>query len=65
MSIASAFVKGSSSQMDLQCMTILLHKLFLELRMSCYIEWVPSNLNSADTPSRDPDKFPSLEVFPE
>jgi hypothetical protein len=62
---ASCLVSGHSTQMDLQCMTTLFHKLVLELRIRFWVEWIPSAENIADDTSRGKDEPTSALSFPD
>ena len=55
-SALSAAVHGYSSKPDMAVLTNMLHSLDASLRVDAFYEWVPSDANIADIPSRDPSR---------
>ena len=53
-SALSAAVHGYSSKPDMAVLTNMLHSLDASLRVDAFYEWVPSDANIADIPSRNP-----------
>eukprot|EP00973_Karenia_brevis_P076529 10631752-Karenia_brevis.AAC.1 len=64
MPAAGALATGISQQEDLQCVVTWFHKLCAEHNVGIWIEWVPSEDNLADGPSRGvkPEQCEVLEI---
>ncbi len=63
---ACALSQGISKQEDLQCLSSLFHSLCAGYHVKFWIEWVPSEANIADVPSRQASTmhFARTSVFP-
>jgi hypothetical protein len=51
-SAVSSLVSGHSTQMDMQCITTLFHRMLVKEGIKAWFEWIQSALNIADGPSR-------------